>query len=453
MIGALVSHARAKVIGTFLKGARMRRVLPALFAIFTLAGCSNGQAPEPAPETIVEVVTQAATPERKHAKLIDAFSQVLDNPGAYEFNKPDHFEPTGTYSYAIAEVTGDDQPDMLLKADARDYWAPVTVFSKPKDGELFNTREVLTWGAGSAGGGRAYIATSAGGNGLYQILGQSVAQEWDAELFVVKDRNLVAGGGKSKIPANVWGTGDYKKVEWSPNTDRKQLEQLGGDKPEAPKGEATAAIVQKCGVVGDVAVATGTDVTSCPFATSVAKAAAGKTGTFTVQAASPVTGQNYSMNCAGNDAETVCTGGNNASVVLRPAGAGDAQVSAYENTFEGVVLLKRATEVANQHGVPNNEGPENEYFMLVLDAPQPVTAIKAGPPRPVTNTVDSIGLAKKEFSQYGVSDNTAPWRQYEGKRIRLHINNESMYYQTDASLPMGKPRIETKHQYEVKVLN
>ncbi|QTH59249.1 hypothetical protein J5O04_10635 [Corynebacterium hindlerae] len=431
----------------------MRRIAVLVCGLL-LAGCSSGNGVDkPAPETAGEVTAEAAALETKHAALIDAYTTVLNNPGAYEFNKTDRFEPTGTYSYAIAEVTGDDQPDLLLKADARDYWAPVTVFSKPKDGELFNTREVLIWGAGSAGGGRANIATSPLGNGLFQITGQSIQREWEAELFVVKDHQLVPGNGKATVPATNLYSGGYREVEWTPSSDLGPLHQLGTSKPAAPKGEATAPIVSTCGMSADTAVFTGTDATSCEFARAVATAAAGKTGSFEVTATSPVTNQNYTMNCSGTDAETVCTGGNNASVVLRPAGPVELN-SVYEQSFEGTVVLKRALEVANHLGVPNGEGPDNEYFILVLDTPQPATAMKAGPDRPVTNTVDSIGLAKKEFTPYGVIDNTAPWRLYENKRIRLHINTSSMRYQTDASLPWGKPRVDNfTADYQVEVLN
>ncbi|QMV84862.1 hypothetical protein HW450_11055 [Corynebacterium hindlerae] len=431
----------------------MRRI--AVFACgLLLVGCSSGNGVDkPAPETAGEVTAEAAALETKHAALIDAYTTVLNNPGAYEFNKTDRFEPTGTYSYAIAEVTGDDQPDLLLKADARDFWAPVTVFSKPKDGELFNTREVLIWGAGSAGGGRANIATSPLGNGLFQITGQSIQREWEAELFVVKDHQLVPGNGKATVPATNLYSGGYREVEWTPSTDLGPLNQLGASKPAAPKGEATETIAHKCGVYADTAVFTGTDATSCEFARAVATAAAGKTGSFEVTATSPVTNQNYTMNCSGTDAETVCTGGNNASVVLRPAGAVELN-TVYDQSFEGTVVLKRALEVTNHLGVPNGEGPDNEYFMLVLDTPQPATAMKAGPDRPVTNTVDSIGLARKDFTPYGVLDTTAPWRLYEGKRIRLHINTISMRYQTDASLPWGKPRVDNfQADYQVEVLD
>lgn len=431
----------------------MRRIAVLVCGLL-LVGCSSGNGVDkPVQQTVTEEVAEAAAPENKHAALIDAYTTVLSNPGAYEFNKTDRFEPTGTYSYAIAEVTGDDQPDLLLKADARDYWAPVTVFSKPKDSELFNTREVLIWGAGSAGGGRANIATSPLGNGLFQITGQSIEREWNAELFVVNGQQLVPGNGKATVPATNLYSGGYREVKWTPSSDLGPLHQLGASKPEVPKGEATTPIVSTCGESADTAVFTGTDATSCEFARAIATAAAGKTGSFEVTATSPVTNQNYTMNCSGTDAETVCTGGNNASVVLRPAGAVELN-TVYEQSFEGTVMLKRALEVVSSAGLPSGEGPDNEYFMLMLDSPQPVTAIKPGPSRPVTNTVDSIGLAKKEFTPYGVIDNTAPWRLYEDKRIRLHINTTSMGYQTDASLPWGKPRVGSfQADYLVEVLD
>lgn len=419
-----------------------------------LVGCSAEKATPPAPTTVVEYVTEAEAPAapkpNPHAALIDAYSKVLDNPLAYEYNKSAEFVSNGKFDYAIVEVTGDDSPELLLMPNSAGAFYPITVFSKPAGGELFNTKSVLIEGASSAGGSRAGIMASKTGIGLYQGSWQSAGPSVSSEKFEIRDKDLVSTGLKETLPYPHMYDAEHLKIEWTPSTDRGPLQRLGGSAPAS----VSATTMDKCGTVGDKTVFTGTAETSCQFAKAVANAAKGKDGNFSVQATSPVTGQSYDMNCTSSGSETVCTGGNNASVVLRPAAPGEEQASAYEYTFEGIVVIKSAIEVSPPQGIPNGEGPENEYFMLVFDAPQDVTAIKGGPDRPETRTVDSIGLASKHVSKYGTTDHTGPWRQYAGKRIRLHINTDSMRYQTDASLPMGRPRVITNNaDYEVEVLN
>ncbi|QGU01541.1 hypothetical protein CKALI_03290 [Corynebacterium kalinowskii] len=436
----------------------MRR-LALLSLAAVLAGCSPQEplVPPSEPTAQPSAITEApaALPENKFSTLADAYGKVLDNPGSFEFNKTDRFQPTGTFSYALAEVTGDDSPELLVKEDAKDYYAPVTVFSQPEGQALFNTREVLIWGAGSAGGGRADIATSGSGNGLYQYTGQSVSDVWDSEHFVVSEGKIVPGKGKSKVPFSSRFDSEHLPVTWIPTTDRQPLEQLRAGSvmpPQQPApGAAAAAVVEKCGTVGEKAVFTGTTQTSCKFAKAVALAAMGKAGSFAVQVASPVTGQNYDMSCSEVGGDMVCTGGNSATVIIRPAGPGDAQASAYEYAFEGTVVVKGPSEVDNGYGVPNGERSDSEYLILVLDAPQVVTAPKAG--STATKSISAIGLGKKEYISSWLPDTSGPWRQYVGKRIRLHANSNSMYFQSDASLPMGMPRIGSKDNYEVEVLN
>ncbi|MEJ5998416.1 hypothetical protein [Corynebacterium sp. H130] len=412
-----------------------------------LVGCSSGTTDKPAPQTIVEVVTEAA-PENANTELIDVYSKVLDNPGAYEFNKTDHFTPSGTYSYAIAEVTGDDRPELLVRADVKDYWAPVTVFSKPAGGELFNTKSVVIEGAASAGGGRGQILESKSGTGLYEAAWQSVSPTASVRKFEIRDKELVATGQEEQLPSTNLEDAEHKPIEWTLASDRSALNQLGQGQAQ-PKAEAKATVVEKCGVVAGVAVATGTSVTSCAFAKSVAGAAQGKTGTFTVEAASPVTGQSYAMNCVGNEAETVCSGGNNAQVVLRPAGPEDTKKSALPQSVEGVVVVKDPMGVSRGNPLPYEVAPGSEYIVLQLEPEQSVTGQKAN--SSITKPVDSIGLGQNEIMQYAGPDTTGPWRQYVGKRIRLHF--DKVYFQTDASLPWGTPRLDKTTQYEVEVLN
>ncbi|AKK03722.1 hypothetical protein [Corynebacterium epidermidicanis] len=449
---------------------RTLSLIVATLSALALAGCSggfagdkSGEAPSSAVSSAVSGATSAnsetsgtTAPNNKNAELADAYAKVLDNPGAFDFIKPNYFTPAGTYSYFITEVTGDDSPELLLRADVKDYYAPVTVFSKPNGGELFNTREVLLTGAGSAGGGRADVFAAQSGIGLYQADYQSIDTEIPLQKYVIRDRKIVPEGGKALVRISSVTSGDRKKIDWTPVSDRAPLEQLrngSGQKAAAAPGPQTA-VIKNCGKSGENAVFTATSATSCGFANAVATAvrAKGNAGQqFSIDAASPVTGQQYSLNCSVNGNETVCEGGNNAKVVVRPAGPGDDVASAYAHTYEGVVVVKSAIEVSPNGQTPNGEGPENEYIVLELSSPQDVSGPRANIPS-ITRSVSQIGLGAKEISEYGARDETGPWRPYVGKRIKLHINND-FYFQSDASLPMGMPRVSNKNaDYSVEVV-
>ena len=56
-----------------------------------------------------------------YSELADAYEYVLDNPGDYKFNHPDPYMPSGSYSYALADITGDGLPELLLQPDVTDY--------------------------------------------------------------------------------------------------------------------------------------------------------------------------------------------------------------------------------------------------------------------------------------------------------------------------------------------
>lgn len=73
-------------------------------------------------------------------RIADDLRELFDDPTAYKFNHPDPYTPSGSYSCALADVTGDGLPELLLQADVTDYFAPVTVFGKPAEKQLFNVR-------------------------------------------------------------------------------------------------------------------------------------------------------------------------------------------------------------------------------------------------------------------------------------------------------------------------
>lgn len=161
-----------------------------------------------------------------HEELADAYEYVLDNPGDYKFNHPDPYMPSGSYTYALADITGDGLPELLLQPDVTDYFAPVTVFSKPEGEKLFNTREVLIAGAASAGGSRYYIDVSGSGNGLYQISGTSTQPMHEVQHFVVRGNKLVPGKPTTERHIDEIEDSEHVLPDWHPSSERGPLEEL-----------------------------------------------------------------------------------------------------------------------------------------------------------------------------------------------------------------------------------
>lgn len=448
----------------------MRRYLLTILSFATagaLFACGSDSAP---PEPVQSSEKVAGIDAR--AELADAYANVLNQPDSYEFNRPVPFRPTGHYSYALADITGDELPELLLRADVTHQFAPVTVFSKPEGGELFNTHDVLKTGTDSAAGTRAFIAASGSGNGLYQITAQDGDANYTVEHLILQDQKLIPGNDSNTRSVQDVYDEEHIRLPWFPTSDRSPLELLRSASPSGTKDSATTSakpsqapeqtppqaretIVEECGGTGPFLVATGTTATSCVFAKAVAQAVPypSDSPTFTVEAESPITLKTYTMSCVASEAETVCIGGNNAKAVLWPVPPSEAEFiyERYENSYEGVVVLKTPEEAAFGGPLPYALEPGSEYVVLQLDSPQPFTGY--GGPDLITQFEDFLGLGQLEISKYGSMDTSIPWRQYVGKRIRLYLNDKEIVYPTDVSMPIGIPRLSFLPDYLVEVVD
>ena len=84
---------------------------------------------------------------------------------------------------------------------------------------------------------------------------------------------------------------------------------------------------------------------------------------------------------------------------------------------------------------PNNEDPDNVYYVLVFDSPANITAIKAG--SQVAQESPFARLGSVQHWDFGTSDNTNGWDEYVGKRVRLRVPPNHFSYRSDMSLPIG----------------
>lgn len=224
LVGALAGCGQSQTSDNALSSSASASAIPSESASET-AGSSASESPEPS-EKATEKPAEKPAEKSPYSDLADAYEHVLDNPRDYRFNHPDPYMPSGSYSYALADVTGDGLPELLLQPDVTDYFAPVTVFSKPAGEKLFNTREVLIAGAASAGGSRYYIDVSGSGNGLYQISGLSTQPMHEVQHFVVRGNKLVPGKPTTERRIDEIEDGEHVLPDWRPAHDRKPLKDL-----------------------------------------------------------------------------------------------------------------------------------------------------------------------------------------------------------------------------------
>ena len=101
---------------------------------------------------------------------------------------------------------------------------------------------------------------------------------------------------------------------------------------------------------------------------------------------------------------------------------------------------------------PNNEDPDNVYYVLVFDSPVNITAIKAG--SQVAQESPFARLGSVQHWDFGTSDNTNGWDEYVGKRVRLRVPPNHFSYRSDMSLPIGSQlMLNDNAEVGIEVLN
>lgn len=291
-------------------------------------------------------------------------------------------------------------------------------------------------------------------------------------MFTVNGPRLEKQGQEASLRLSNLPDAEHQQITWVPTTDLSGVQALrtplsatkdpNGGMGNAPAGvgdaKGSSPQTGSCGSAGGFGVDADGSTTSCDFARAVANAvAANSAGTthFSVNATSPATGQNYEMSCMQTKGTFLCRGGNGAMVTLKGGKVAETASASEKVVLNGTVTMKHPAELLNGQPSPNGEDPQSEYLVLQLDAPQNIPGIKSGTNKEVqTHNKSAIALGKKETirsSSTFSTDTTGPWRQYEGKRIQITTTAESLAYQSDASMPLGLPRLANEG-YSVELL-
>lgn len=347
----------------------LRRTFPALVGVAlatTLVACETDDS-DTTSDTKPNVSTASDAPqaEGQDAEVFDLYNEALDNLDIDRFDSDDIrlYDGTGDFEYTLADINGDDLPEMLVAALGETF-SNVKVFTVDAAG-VVETDALFPYGAATAGGGRAAFHTSADGDGVFRSLGKSGTGEYTTSRWTLEGDQMVEGQKWEyridQIPADL--EEEQAEVEWTSTDDRTLLggddatqdtEDRGdGPNPDPPATDdadqaddvpadtsdrlpqTDFALAEDtgttCGTVDGVTVTAGS-ATTCGFAMNVAQQAlqpgtwaagiapsatvTAPWGSTTVTASSPATEQIYTLDCnSGTDhARASCTGGNNAEV-------------------------------------------------------------------------------------------------------------------------------------------
>lgn len=157
--------------------------------------------------------------------VIEAYSEVLDNPDRYSFTSAADYTLNGEYKYALVEMTGSGSPELLLQAMTAEHINMVRIFSITDDGTLVAPEDNLVSGAAGAGGYRAAVHASADGDRIFQAEWRSINPEISVRDFALQGDGLVSTGAEWKDDQQT-PSGDLINIDFHPISDRRPLEAM-----------------------------------------------------------------------------------------------------------------------------------------------------------------------------------------------------------------------------------
>lgn len=225
------------------------RTLAAIFAAAALAltGCAGTEtgttaAPETVTETTsatqtqVETTTATATATDTVTESLAAgnpmvsgdayraFSAVLDHPNQFPFPPQFQQETNGTYEYAVVDITGDGEDEVLLKANTMNIPSPVKVLYW--DGSAVQaTEDVLLDGPGGEEGVSYMVFVDPYATGLHQY--EATATTLTHQAFALEGGRLVTTTQPQETVAGN-PLDQENLVAWQSIADRQALANMRG---------------------------------------------------------------------------------------------------------------------------------------------------------------------------------------------------------------------------------
>lgn len=132
----------------------------------------------------------------------------------------------------------------------------------------------------------------------------------------------------------------------------------------------------------------------------------------------------------------------NATSPAAPA-AGQVQLTGTVRAITGAEL-----QAGSGRGMPNGEDPQSVYYVLWFDSPQDVTGKKLT--EYVTNRQEYAALGKRETMASGHTHTEGlEWADRVGQRVTLTVDQDGLWYPTDAGMPLGAVRVGPDYSVDV----
>lgn len=329
-----------------------------------------------------------ATTDAEATDRWSAFADILDDPSALDLASDPSPDATGDYSYALGDVTGEDEPELLIAVDDKKS-SPVHIVTTDDSGNTTVSRGSLRLSGADADGGRAAIHFAESGNGMYQATGQANSPAVTTQRYELDGDKLVNAGDVQTSPSGDLLPG-HVEATFTSTTDRGPFDKVkdgGEERTGTGNGNATGSAGQ--GAQGGAAAPAPGTAKDAPQAEADAGADVGP-----------------------NEVEIV-----------------------------GTVEELSTAEAAEGKTPPNNEDPNNRYFVLRFDKPQslPVRSSSGGAS---DQTHQAALLDSIEHTPYGSSTGqSSRWENYAGQHVRVVVAKDNLWQPSDAGLPLGMLRM------------
>lgn len=319
-------------------------------------------------------------------KLAKLYNDVLDDINSYEFS--DVEDGKYTYSYALVKTDESDYPNLLVAQDT-DFGLSYLKFFTANDDytDVLYDDEIISVGVASAGGFRGFIAQNAD----YDALNYTTFMSGTGEGQEVKITTSVEDGDLKLEREVIWeGRIDTKaqdesyEIEFSEIEDRDKISDLSAIKD----GEYVKSLEEE----NDEKEEANEENKEVPSASQ-------------------------------KEGESL------ESKIQAEKNLGNMVATGSVRVFSHAELLDY--QQVNPKAIPDTG---INYAILLLDSPMDVAIQSGAGDGPITRNVDMIGLPEDMMN-------------YDGQHITISFGTNDGHWQSDASLPVGAPRM-----HQVKVL-
>ncbi|KAB1504325.1 hypothetical protein F7230_04390 [Corynebacterium sp. 320] len=179
--------------------------------------------------------------EDSGSKLADLYAGVLDNPSQVDFSNADMGEyggmGTGELQYALHDVNGDGQPELLLK----DSQSVVRVVGANDSKDAIVQYDPTFWlGSGPSGRRRAALSVESSGSGVIYTETEGMSGDTTSTPYSGQGNSLVPSGESwnyriDQTPGDL--AGREEQINWISAGDRSALDALRGGGSGAPSGD------------------------------------------------------------------------------------------------------------------------------------------------------------------------------------------------------------------------